>query len=144
MADEMENQDDYRLDDQVGYIMRLASQRHAGIFQSLAPANLTPTQFSTLMRLHEQGECSQNRLGRLASMDVATIKGVVDRLLRKGLVISKPDPHDKRRMLISLSEKGAAMIPSLQQTGHNITAETLKPLSSSEQRKLLQILIKLT
>jgi DNA-binding MarR family transcriptional regulator len=96
------------------------------------------------MRLHEQGECSQNRLGRLASMDVATIKGVVDRLLRKGLVASKPDPNDKRRMLICLSEKGAALIPSLHETGHEITTETLKPLSSSEQRSLLKLLRKLT
>ncbi len=144
MAEETEKQDEYRLDDQAGYIMRLASQRHAGIFQSLAPAGLTPTQFSTLMRLHEQGECSQNRLGRLASMDVATIKGVVDRLLRKGLVASKPDPNDKRRMLISLSEKGAALIPSLHKAGHEITAETLKPLTSSEQRTLLKLLRKLT
>jgi len=144
MVDETENVDDYRLDDQVGYILRLASQRHAAIFQSMAPTGLTPTQFSTLMRLHEQGKCSQNRLGRLASMDVATIKGVVDRLHHKGLTLAESDPNDKRRTLISLSEKGIAMIPSLHQTGHAITAETLKPLSDSEQHTLLKLLRKLT
>ena len=144
MADETENVDDYRLDDQVGYILRLASQRHAAIFQSMAPKGLTPTQFSTLMRLHEQGKCSQNRLGRLASMDVATIKGVVDRLHHKGLTVAESDPNDKRRTLISLSEKGIEMIPSLHQTGHAITVETLKPLTSLEQHTLLKLLRKLT
>jgi len=144
MADETENVDDYRLDDQVGYILRLASQRHAAIFQSMAPKGLTPTQFSTLMRLHEQGKCSQNRLGRLASMDVATIKGVVDRLHQKGLTVAESDPNDKRRTLISLSEKGIEMIPSLHQTGHAITVETLKPLTSLEQHTLLKLLRKLT
>ena len=144
MVDETENVDDYRLDDQVGYILRLASQRHAAIFQSMAPKGLTPTQFSTLMRLHEQGKCSQNRLGRLASMDVATIKGVVDRLHHKGLTVAESDPNDKRRTLISLSEKGAALILPLHETGHAITAETLKPLTSSEQHTLLKLLRKLT
>ena len=73
-------QDPYRLDDQAGYLLRLASQRHAAIFQSLTLEGLTPTQFSALIRISEQGQCSQNHLGRLAAMDVATIKGVADRL----------------------------------------------------------------
>jgi len=30
--------------------------------------------------LTETGPCSQNLLGRLTAMDVATIKGVIDRL----------------------------------------------------------------
>jgi len=144
MENGIENAGGYNLDDQVGYILRLASQRHAALFQSMAPAGLTPTQFSTLMRLFEQGKCSQNRLGRLASMDVATIKGVVDRLNQKGLTVSERDPDDKRRTLISLSEKGAALIPSLHETGRAITAETLKPLTSSEQRNLLRLLHKIS
>ena len=46
----------YRLDDQVGYLLRLASQRHTTIFQSLSVEGLTPTQFSALVRIAEQGE----------------------------------------------------------------------------------------
>ncbi len=135
--------DTYILDDQVGYLLRLASQRHAMIFQSLTIEGLTPTQFSTLMRLSEQGKCSQNRLGRLAAMDVATIKGVADRLRQKGLIMAEPDPNDKRRTLISLSPAGVALVARMQVVGHAITAETLKPLTTVEQRNLLKILRKL-
>jgi DNA-binding MarR family transcriptional regulator len=81
----------YSLDEQVGYLLRLASQRHAVIFLEQISENLTPTQFSTLMRISEGGELSQNHLGRLASMDVATVKGVVDRLKTKELVQSRSD-----------------------------------------------------
>ena len=88
---------DYVLDEQIGYLLRLAGQRHAAIFQSLISEGLTPTQFSTLIRISEHGQVSQNHLGRLAAMDVATIKGVVDRLKAKALVIARPDPGDKRR-----------------------------------------------
>ncbi len=79
----------YRLDDQVGYILRLVSQRHASLFLSRLGSDLTPTQFAALVRLAELGQCSQNELGRQTAMDVATIKGVVDRLRGKGMVSMK-------------------------------------------------------
>jgi DNA-binding MarR family transcriptional regulator len=135
---------DYVLDDQVGYVLRLASQRHAAVFQALIPDSITPMQFSALMRLHEHGACSQNQLGRLAGMDVATIKGVVDRLRDKGLVRANPDPEDKRRSVISLSASGARMIAPLQAAGHQITRKTLSPLSEQERKTLLNLLSRLT
>lgn len=134
----------YSLDEQVGYLLRLANQRHAAIFQANTVRNLTPTQFSTLIRLSEQGKCSQNRLGRLASMDVATIKGVVDRLRQKGFVSVEKDPDDKRRTLISLTPESAAMIAEMKAAGHLITDETLEPLTASEKRNLVRILKKIT
>ena len=138
-----ESEETYRLDDQVGYLLRLVSQRHAAIFQSLTLEGLTPTQFSALIRISEQGKCSQNHLGRLAAMDVATIKGVVDRLRQKGLTVTEADPNDKRRMLISLSAKGAALVGDMRKIGHTITAQTLGPLTVAEQRNIVRMLRKL-
>lgn len=134
----------YRLDDQVGYILRLASQRHAAIFQAHALEGLTATQFAALVRLSEHGKCSQNRLGRLAAMDVATIKGVVDRLRQKGLTLTEPDPDDKRRTLISLSPEGAALVEQMKEVGARITEETLAPLSRTERRNLIRLLQKIS
>jgi len=136
--------DPYVLDAQIGYLLRLANQRHALIFQEHSILDLTPTQFSAMVRLLDEGECSQNELGRRTAMDVATIKGVVDRLRQKGLTLSRPDPEDKRRMLISLSEEGAAMLDRMTAVGREITGETLAPLTAEEQRTLLTLLQKLT
>ncbi|WP_299964075.1 MarR family winged helix-turn-helix transcriptional regulator [uncultured Roseobacter sp.] len=135
---------DYRLDEQVGYLLRLANQRHATIFQRLISEELTPTQFSTLIRVAEQGQVSQNHLGRLAAMDVATTKGVVDRLKAKGLIVAHPDPNDKRRSNISLSASGARMVDVLVRDGQDITQETLKPLTQAERNRLLELLQKLS
>ncbi len=134
----------YRLDAQAGYLLRLANQRHAAIFQNHVAAGLTPTQFSALVRLAEHGACSQNQLGRLAAMDIATIKGVVDRLRQKGFVTTAPSRDDKRRHLVSLTEAGQALIGELQAAGQRITEETLAPLSASEQKSFLRLLKKLT
>ncbi|MBL1422001.1 MAG: MarR family transcriptional regulator [Alphaproteobacteria bacterium] len=138
------SQKPYKLDEQVGYILRLASQRHSSIFQSHTLSKLTPTQYSALIRIAEIGHCSQNHLGRLTSMDVATIKGVVDRLHKRDLVTLKPDPNDRRRTLITLSELAKKQLDDLYKVGHTITEKTLAPLSASEQQQLLKLLAKIT
>ena len=130
----------YLLEEQVGYLMRLAGQRHATIFQSLAPFGLTPTQFSALVKLLELGECSQNELGRKTAMDVATIKGVVDRLRQRDLVVVRPDPVDKRRSLISLSQDVQDTAQSLYDAGFEISEQTLLPLDAKERKVFLALL----
>lgn len=134
----------YVLEDQVGYLLRLASQRHSVIFQKHAVESITPTQFSTLIRIAEIGKVSQNHLGRLAAMDVATIKGVVDRLKVKNLITSRPDEIDKRRTVISLTESGDALVADLRSTGLLITRETLAPLTPKERVTLVTLLHKIS
>ena len=46
----------------------------------------------------------------MTAMDVATIKGVVDRLMKRGLVRSTSDKADARRRLLALSEEGRAFV----------------------------------
>ena len=97
------------LEEQVGFILRQVWQRHATIFAREIGINLTPTQWAALAKLTETGPCSQNQLGRLTAMDVATIKGVIDRLTARGLTETSPDPEDGRRLLVSLTRAGQQM-----------------------------------
>lgn len=133
----------YNLDQQVGYLLRLASQRHAAIFQAHTLEGLTAQQFAALVRIGEEVEVSQNRLGRLAAMDVATIKGVADRLRQKGLTETRPDPDDKRRTLISLTGAGRALLDRMITQGRRISEETLASLDRDERERLLELLKKL-
>ena len=96
----------YILDEQIGFILRQVWQRHATIFAREIGINLTPTQWAAVAKLTETGPCSQNLLGRLTAMDVATIKGVIDRLTARGLTETSPDPEDGRRLLVSLTRAG--------------------------------------
>ena len=104
---------------------------------------LTPTQFATLMRVAEAGTVSQNQLGRMAAMDIATIKGVVDRLKTKGFLETSPDLQDRRRSMIKLTPSGADLVADLQEQGARISNETLSPLRPSEQVTLLNLLRRL-
>jgi DNA-binding MarR family transcriptional regulator len=143
MADSTERAADgsaYRLDEQIGFVLRRAHQRHTAIFSERMIGGLTPMQFAALARLRETGPCSQNRLGRLTAMDVATVKGVVDRLRDRGLVETAPDPDDRRRSLVTLTKLGAARVEEACAVGHEITGATLEPLSARERTDLLRLL----
>jgi len=134
--------DDYQLDDQVGYKLRLASQRHLEIFSRQLP-DITPTQFSVLVRLREVGEVSQNQLGRLVAMDAATTKGVIARLIDRGLLRARQDTDDMRRLQISLTDVGQAAVEAAIITAKDITKETTERLTSREVARLLTLLDKL-
>jgi DNA-binding MarR family transcriptional regulator len=133
----------YRLEEQVGYILRQVSQRHAAIFAARISGDLTATQFAALAKLAEVGPCSQNHLGRMTSMDGATIKGVTDRLIQRGLVEARPDPADNRRRVLALTSLGAETAQAAIPAALAITEETLEPLGESERAALLDLLKKL-
>ncbi len=135
--------DSYHLDDQVGFLLRQVNQRHLAIFAKGIP-DLTPTQFAALAKLCELGKISQNALGRATAMDAATIKGVADRLRKKGYVTAAPDPKDQRRQLLSPSDQGRAAFADVVQAAHHITAETLTPLTDKEQVMFITLLRKMT
>jgi DNA-binding MarR family transcriptional regulator len=134
----------YRIEEQVGYLLRRAHQRASAIFQvSIGDPNITPTQYSSMVKLNEYTELSQNLLGRLVGMDKATMQGVVRRLKERRLVDSRPDPGDARRTLLSLTTEGQRSVNKLLINGPAVSRETLKPLTAQEQRQLLELLSKI-
>lgn len=130
----------YRLEEQVGFYLRRAGQRHAAIFAGHMADELTPTQWAALVKLAEHGSVSQNLLGRETAMDAATIKGVVDRLSKRGFVATSPDPDDGRRMRVAITTQGLAAVGRGLEAANAITAETLKPLDTGERRLLIDLL----
>jgi len=133
----------YVLDDQGGFLMRVAMQRHTSIFTSRMIEGLTQTQFAALAKLYEVGPCSQNHLGRLIYLDAATIKGVVDRLHLRGFVTALNDPKDRRRRAVALTDWGRQVTEAAMRVAAEITAATLAPLTADEQRQISKLLRKL-
>jgi DNA-binding MarR family transcriptional regulator len=133
----------YVLDDQVGFLLRVALQRHTAIFTTRMIEGLTQTQFAALAKLAEVGPFSQNHLGRLIYLDAATIKGVVDRLSARGFLTALNDPNDRRRRAVALTERGRQVTQAAQLVAAEITAATLAALTEEEQRLVTRLLKKL-
>jgi DNA-binding MarR family transcriptional regulator len=133
---------DYALEDQPGFLFRLALRRHTSIFTERM-VDLTPPQFSVVAKLVEIGPTSQNYLGRLIAFDQATIKGIVDRLSARGIVALCPDPSDKRRRAVVLTEAGEKLAEKAVKIAKEVTKQTIEPLTSAERQTLVRLLKKL-
>ena len=134
---------EYRLQDQIGFLLRKAQQRHVAIFAAHIP-EVTPPQFAALAKLGEVGETSQNQLGALVAMDAATIKGVIDRMRARGLVTVSKDEADKRRLMVSLTPEGRTALAGFLGQARQVTGETLSPLTAREAQQLARLLAKIS
>ncbi len=138
-----QGQAQYTLGEQIGFFLRQANQRHVSIFAGLISEKLTTTQWAALVKLRDLQPCSQGNLGRDTAMDMATIKGVVDRLVKRGLVHTAPDAADARRLVLTLTEEGDAMVERNLPIALEISQQTLAPLTKAERMMLMELLQKI-
>jgi DNA-binding MarR family transcriptional regulator len=131
----------YRLEAQIGFLLRRAHQKATGIFNAvMGEFGVTPTQFAALAKLDDAGRVSQNELGRLTAMDPATVWGVINRLIRQGYVAQSADPDDARLVLVELTDAGRKATLRMKAVAAEVSRETLRPFSDEEARQLLALL----
>ncbi len=136
-----DNEADYVLAEQIGFLLRRAHQRASQIFKNeFESTSLTPQQFAVLAKLYEVSEVTQNKLGRMVDMDPATLQGVIQRLMQRGLVRRVQDPTHKRRLKMLLTDDGMQMVKSCFNLGRQVSMETMQPLDQSEQIELIRFL----
>lgn len=134
----------YQIENQVGFLLRRVHRRATAIFQNLFSTDeLTPLQFTSLIKIRDERKVSQNLLGRLSHADPATIMGVVSRLEERKLVKKGTDPFDKRKSILVVTTKGLKLLESLEPVALQVSEQTLAPLSSSEQKIFLRLLTRL-
>jgi DNA-binding MarR family transcriptional regulator len=131
----------YRLEAQIGFVLRRAHQKATGIFNAvMGEFGITPTQFAALAKLDDVGRASQNELGRLTAMDPATIWGVINRLIRQGYVAQSPDPDDARLVMVELTGEGRKATLRMKAVAAEVSRETLRPFTDEEAKQLLALL----
>lgn len=136
---------EYVLETQIGHLLRRAHQRHVAQFEKeVGDLDLTPTQFAALAKISERGEVSQNLLGRMTAMDPATIQGVIQRLMARGLIDRRPDPNDRRATLLRLSTSGRTLTREAIRRAHHVSKGVLEPLTPDDRAQLTGLLRKLT
>ncbi|HYF56778.1 MAG TPA: MarR family transcriptional regulator [Salinarimonas sp.] len=131
----------YRLEDQIGYLVRRAHQRASAIFEEvMAGLDVTPVQFAAMAKLHDLGPTSQNLLGRMVGIDPATMFGVAGRLTKRGLLRASPDPADARLLRLDLTPEGRALVEAMMARGAEVSARTLAPLTAGEAQMLVRLI----
>ncbi len=98
----------------------------------LFASQLTMQQLKILLLLHRMGATSGRELAGLMGVSLATMSGMVDRLVAHDLVARAEDPHDRRVRRITLSGTGAQMISDIITAGAEKQHRLLRRLTEAE------------
>jgi DNA-binding MarR family transcriptional regulator len=133
------------LDEHVGVALRRSYQRAvANLTARIARFELSPLEFSVLVRLHDSGSWTQNSLGRSILMEPANIGALVGRLADRGLVTREPDPDDRRAIRVAITAAGVELLAAARPEADAANAHTLAVLEPAERAELMSLLRRLT
>jgi DNA-binding MarR family transcriptional regulator len=104
----------------------------------LFSSHLTLSQLRIIMLLARHGSVSGGELARMLGVSLATMSGMVDRLVVQDLVTRTEDQHDRRIRRIGLTKAGATLIGSIFNAGEEKMRALLSRLSAEELELVTQ------
>lgn len=132
------------IEESVGFLLAKVHQRMLARFRDeLDPFGVTPHQFVLLAFLWQRDGVTQVELSECSEVDRTTISGLVDRLVKAGLVERRPNPADRRAHLICLTEAGRGLEPELTARSLRVREAISADLAPGEYEQLCTLLRKL-
>ena len=128
-----------------GHLIRRLHQQSVQVFQQRMQAagfDLTPVQFAALDAVAAEPGMDQATLAARIAYDRATIGGVVDRLVAKGLLHRTVSRADRRARVLALTAEGAAQLAAATPVVLALQAAILGPLDPGEGAALLALVEK--
>ncbi|MFD1940416.1 MULTISPECIES: MarR family winged helix-turn-helix transcriptional regulator [Nonomuraea] len=124
-------------------VSRLARHLDRARRASFAEHDLEPWEFDVLTALRRAGkpyELSPGALLRATLVTSGTMTNRIDRLEQAGLVRRRPDPEDRRGVLVSLTDEGRARVDAAFADLLRRERDLLASLGSDEQKILADLL----
>jgi DNA-binding MarR family transcriptional regulator len=105
-------------------VLELTVLLNEDMTQSLARDGLTAPRAHLLWELHQRGPTTQRALADALRVSARNVTGLVDALVDTGFVTREPHPTDRRAILVSFTEHGAAVAGNMEK-GHRELARQL-------------------
>lgn len=116
-----------RAEDCIFFQLAKAGQAGARFWgQKVSGLGLTAAQAMVMRFLFDRDKLTSSELGSRTELDSATMTGILDRLEAAGLIERRPNPSDRRAILVHLTPKGRK------------TGEELAVLMKESNREFLQ------
>jgi len=129
--------------------MHLLIPRLIGAFQrnfhrEVANFGLTFPQFMALISLERtEGTARMGPLAAAALQSSASMTGIVDRLLERGLVERQHDDQDRRSVVVRLTEEGQRLLAQIKDVRYQRIHQLVQHLSPQERACLRGVLTKM-
>jgi MarR family transcriptional regulator, lower aerobic nicotinate degradation pathway regulator len=114
------------------------AQRQVG--ERLATLGSRKWHYAVLAALEEFGPDSQSGLSDRTGIYRSDLVATINELTARGLVVRAPDPADRRRNAVTLTDEGHRQLKRLDVLIADAEAEFLAPLSEADRAELTRIL----
>jgi DNA-binding MarR family transcriptional regulator len=129
-----------------GRIFRLARAMGDRMEQAYARFGISRGEFDVLATLRRSGEpyaLSPRQLSAALMLTTGGMTGRLDKLERAGLLRRSPDPHDRRGLQVTLTERGLELIEQAVGAGLAAQTQALSSLDAQQADQLADLLRKL-
>ncbi|MEU1121032.1 MULTISPECIES: MarR family winged helix-turn-helix transcriptional regulator [unclassified Streptomyces] len=123
-------------------VSRVARLHRIAAGKALKGLGLYPGQEFVMMHLWEAGAVRQSELIRAVGLDASTVTKMLQRLEQAGHVRRRPDPADRRAVLVEASAASCGLLAQVERAWAELEGHTLSGLDESEREDLTRLLAK--
>jgi DNA-binding MarR family transcriptional regulator len=123
---------------------RAAARGRALVAEALAGEDMRMWHHVVLSAVRDLAPVAQADLGRGVRLDPKDLVGVLNDLQSAGLVVREPDPRDRRKNAVSLTERGARLLKRCEEAARAANDELLAPLSAAEREQFTEMLLRIS
>ncbi|MGG8406932.1 MarR family winged helix-turn-helix transcriptional regulator [Streptomyces sp. 12297] len=129
-----------------GRIYRITRNMGDAMERTYARYGVSRGEFDVVATLRRSGApytLSPRQLSATLMLTTGGMTGRLDKLEKAGLLRRAPDPHDRRGLQVSLTERGLSVVEEAVTAGLEVQREALTGLSDEEVEQLTGLLRKL-
>ncbi|SLM62543.1 MULTISPECIES: MarR family transcriptional regulator [Dickeya] len=128
----------------IGLLIHLLNQFKDNLLNEyFADSDITAAQFKVLICIHK-GFSSPVEVSKNVMMDGGALSRMIERMVKRDLLVRQRHPDDKRQVLLALTEKGQAICLRFEQEGMMVLPTRLMArLSPDEAKTLVQLITKM-
>jgi DNA-binding MarR family transcriptional regulator len=115
---------------------RLSAQARVG--------DLTNARYELLYIVHLRGTQPMNTIARAVGVTPRSLTDMVDALEASGYLRRRPNPLDRRGVLLELTDSGVTMVRAGQRSRMALAAQIFDPLDDGERVTLSELLTKIS
>ncbi len=104
------------------------------------PSDLTHSQLRALVVLDQADEVTAGELAKSADLNPASVTAMLDQLESKGIVQRRRVERDRRVCMVSLTDKGRAIVDEKRARWHALWEQRLGDLSERELSAALRVM----
>lgn len=124
-----------------GFLARRLHQIHVAVFlEECAEVQLTPIQWGIMTVVAGMPGLGHMEIAEQIGLDRSNVSEVIGRLVERKVLRQRPNPRDRRRKSISLTDHGRALMARFERRVQRSQDRLLEPLAETERRTFVELL----